>query len=147
VVKGEQLIRQWLKEDFDRLWRIPVRAEQRRERKAEAAKAGAAPSVTDKHEQTDHRPIVPQRNGDAPSPDAAQNTHQRARSGRWYFEPNSVETEQAHKLLREQLSSGPKPGSQIEALAAAAEISESALVAAADVLRVRTQRGQWWLPG
>jgi hypothetical protein len=146
VAKGEQLIRQWLKEDFDRLWRIPARAEQRRERKAEAAKTAADPSVTDKHEQTDHRPIAPQRNG-APSPDAAQNAHQRGRNGGRYVEPNSVETEQAHKLLREQLASGPKSGSQIEALAAAAEIPESALIAAADTLGVRTQRGQWWLPG
>jgi hypothetical protein len=47
-------------------------------------------------------------------------------------------------LLLAHLANGPKPGALIEA---AAEISERALVAAADVLGVRTQKGQWWLPG
>jgi hypothetical protein len=32
------------------------------------------------------------------------------------------------------------------AAASCAEISERALIAAADALGVRTQRGQWWLP-
>jgi hypothetical protein len=39
------------------------------------------------------------------------------------------------------------PESQIEAAAAAAEIPERLLIAAADALGVRTQHGQWWLPG
>jgi hypothetical protein len=49
--------------------------------------------------------------------------------------------------VRAQLADGPKPGASVEAAAEAAEISERALVAAADVLGVRTQKGQWWLPG
>jgi hypothetical protein len=39
-------------------------------------------------------------------------------------------------------SNGPKP-----AAAEAAEIPERSLIAAADKLSVRTQRGQWWLLG
>ena len=46
--------------------------------------------------------------------------------------------------MLEQLANGPKPGVEIEAAAKAAEIPERALIVAADV---RTQRGQWWLPG
>jgi hypothetical protein len=42
------------------------------------------------------------------------------------------------------LRTAPKPGVEIEAAAKAAEIPERALIVAADV---RTQRGQWWLPG
>jgi hypothetical protein len=42
---------------------------------------------------------------------------------------------------------GPKPGSQIEAAAEAASIPKRPLIAAADELGVRTQHGQWWLPG
>jgi hypothetical protein len=38
-------------------------------------------------------------------------------------------------------------GAQIETAAQAAEIPEPVLIAAADALRVRTQRGQWWIPG
>jgi hypothetical protein len=53
----------------------------------------------------------------------------------------------ARALLREQLRHGPKPAAQIEAAAEAAAIPESALIAAADALGVRTQRGRWWLPG
>lgn len=56
-------------------------------------------------------------------------------------------SERAQRLLLEQLANGPRPGSQLEAAAQAAEIPESALIAAADALGVRTQRGQWWLPG
>jgi hypothetical protein len=37
------------------------------------------------------------------------------------------------------------PGSQL--LAEAAAIPERSLIAAADELDVRAQRGQWWLPG
>jgi hypothetical protein len=50
-------------------------------------------------------------------------------------------------LLRAHLSSGPRSGELIEAAAEAAGIPESSLIKAADVLGVRTQRGQWWLPG
>jgi LmbE family N-acetylglucosaminyl deacetylase len=35
---------------------------------------------------------------------------------------------------------------KIEAAAETAEIPERSLIAAADVLGVRTQKGQWWLP-
>lgn len=49
-------------------------------------------------------------------------------------------------LVREQLKDGPKPEASIMAAAEAAEISEHVLIAAACVLRVRTQRGQWWMP-
>jgi len=54
---------------------------------------------------------------------------------------------QAQALLREQLADGPKPGELVEAAAEAAAIPERSLIRAADVLNVRTQRGQWWLPG
>jgi len=56
-------------------------------------------------------------------------------------------SERAQRLLLEQLANGPRPGSQLEAAAEAAAIPESVLIAAADALGVRTQRGQWWLPG
>jgi hypothetical protein len=49
-------------------------------------------------------------------------------------------------LLQRQLADGPKPGALVEAAAQAAEIPKRELLAAADVLGVRTQRGQWWLP-
>lgn len=55
--------------------------------------------------------------------------------------------ERAQALLREQLANGPKPASQIEAAAEAAEIPEHSLIDAADALGVRTQRKRWWLPG
>jgi hypothetical protein len=48
---------------------------------------------------------------------------------------------------RAQAADGPKPASQIEVAAEAAAIPERSLIAAADELGVRTQRGQWWLPG
>jgi hypothetical protein len=49
--------------------------------------------------------------------------------------------------VRERLASGPKPGSEIEAAAAAAAIPERSLIAAADALGVVTKRGEWRLPG
>jgi hypothetical protein len=52
----------------------------------------------------------------------------------------------ARELVREQLKPGPRPGAAIEAAAKAAEIRERTLIRAAGVLRVRPQRGQWWLP-
>jgi hypothetical protein len=55
-------------------------------------------------------------------------------------------SQRARTLLREQLADGPRPGAQIEATAEAAEIPPRALIAAADVLGVRTRKGQWWLP-
>jgi hypothetical protein len=54
--------------------------------------------------------------------------------------------QRARTLVREQLANGPKPGVQITVAAEAAEIPERSLIAAADALGVRTQRGQWWLP-
>jgi hypothetical protein len=47
----------------------------------------------------------------------------------------------ARELLRGQLSSGPKPGAQIEAAAEVLDIPPRSLIAAADALGVRTQRG------
>jgi hypothetical protein len=55
-------------------------------------------------------------------------------------------SKRARELLRAQLADGPRPASQIEAAAEAAKIPERTLIAAASVLGVRTQRGQWWLP-
>lgn len=55
-------------------------------------------------------------------------------------------SKRARELLRAQLADGPRPASQIEAAAKAAKIPERILIAAASVLGVRTQRGQWWLP-
>jgi inorganic triphosphatase YgiF len=49
--------------------------------------------------------------------------------------------------LQEKLANGPQPGAEIEAAAKAADIPERWLIAAASALRVRPQRGQWWLPG
>jgi hypothetical protein len=54
---------------------------------------------------------------------------------------------QARALLRKQLADGPRPGTEIEAAAEAAEIPKRELLAACDGLDVRTQRGQWRLPG
>jgi hypothetical protein len=53
----------------------------------------------------------------------------------------------AQALVREQLKHGPKSEASIMAAAEAADIPEYMLIAAADVLGVRTQRGQWRLPG
>jgi hypothetical protein len=52
----------------------------------------------------------------------------------------------ARALVREQLKQGPRSEASIMAAAEAAEISEHVLIAAASVLGVRTQKGQWWLP-
>jgi hypothetical protein len=41
----------------------------------------------------------------------------------------------------------PRPASQIEAAAEAAEIPERSLIAATDALDVRCRQGLWWLPG
>jgi hypothetical protein len=51
----------------------------------------------------------------------------------------------ARALLRKQLKDGPRPGRAVE-IAAAEQGLAKVLVAAADDLGVRTQRGQWWLP-
>jgi hypothetical protein len=50
-------------------------------------------------------------------------------------------------LLREQLADGSKSSDLVEAAAEVAEIPERSLFAATDALDVRTQRGQWRLPG
>ena len=133
MTKGERVIRQWLKEDSSLLWRVEPRAD------LESAKPV---SVTEKHEETDRRPVErtartpPDRVGQKRStnPPAPRSERRRA-------------SERAQRLLLDQLANGPKPGALIEAAAEAAEISERALVAAADVLGVRTLKGQWWLPG
>jgi hypothetical protein len=56
-------------------------------------------------------------------------------------------SKRARALLRQLLKHGARPGAQIEAAAKAAAIPESALIAAATGLGVRTRKGQWWLPG
>jgi len=55
--------------------------------------------------------------------------------------------QQALELLQRQLADGWKPGALVEAAAQAAEIPKRELLAAADVLGVRTRKGQWWIPG
>jgi hypothetical protein len=54
--------------------------------------------------------------------------------------------QQARALLQERLADGPRPGTEIEAAAQAAEITKRELLTACDALDVRSQRGQWWLP-
>jgi hypothetical protein len=54
--------------------------------------------------------------------------------------------ERAEAFLREQLANGPAPGECVKAAAAEAKVSERFLIAAAERLGVRTQRGQRWLP-
>ena len=56
-------------------------------------------------------------------------------------------SQRARDLVRSQLANGPKAEAYIIAAAEAAAISERSLIAAADRLGVRCQRGQWWLPG
>lgn len=53
----------------------------------------------------------------------------------------------AEAIVREQLANGPVPGDLVKAVAAEAKVSERFLIAAAERLGVRSQRGQWWLPG
>jgi hypothetical protein len=60
---------------------------------------------------------------------------------------NSHTPTRARTLLREHLAAGPKPGAEIEVAAKKAAIPKPALLAATDKLGVRTQCGQWWLPG
>jgi hypothetical protein len=50
-------------------------------------------------------------------------------------------------LLREQLPDGSKPKWQIGVAARAAAIPRRLLIVLTDALGVRTQRGQWRLPG
>jgi hypothetical protein len=54
--------------------------------------------------------------------------------------------ERAEAFVREQLANGPAPGECVKAAAAQAKVSERFLIAAAERLGVRTQRGRWWLP-
>ena len=55
--------------------------------------------------------------------------------------------ERAEAFVREQLAYGPRHGDLVKRDAAEyAKISERTLIAAAERLGVRTQRGQWWLP-
>lgn len=49
--------------------------------------------------------------------------------------------------MREQLANGPKAGSQIETAVKATDIPERSLIMAADMLGVRTQKGQWYDDG
>ena len=45
--------------------------------------------------------------------------------------------------MREQLAHGPRPAEQVRAAAYLNDIPERSLIAAADALGVRAQRGQW----
>jgi hypothetical protein len=84
-----------------------------------------------------------------PSPGEAQ-AYDRARRGeatKAAGKSNSNTRARARALVRDQLKDGPKPEASIMAAAEAAEIPETFLIAAACVLRVPTQKGQWWLPG
>ena len=63
------------------------------------------------------------------------------------YEWSGRPSERARALVRERLKHGPKPEAEIEAAAQAAEIPKRSLIAAASVLGVRTQKGQWWIPG
>ena len=50
-------------------------------------------------------------------------------------------------FVREQLANGPRYGELVKRDAAEyAKISERTLIAAAERLGVRSQRGRWWLP-
>jgi hypothetical protein len=55
-------------------------------------------------------------------------------------------SERTRAFVREQLANGQRPGSEIAAAAEALEIPKRSLIAAADELGVRTQRGRWWIP-
>jgi hypothetical protein len=57
------------------------------------------------------------------------------------------EAKRARALLRRELGNGPKPSAHVEAAAQEAEISKPTLIAAADALGMRCQRGEWRLPG
>jgi hypothetical protein len=74
--------------------------------------------------------------------DAAAELPPRKRRGR----PSKSVRARARALLREQLADGPRHGEHVIAAAAEADISERNLIAAAERLGVRSQRGQWWLP-
>jgi hypothetical protein len=54
--------------------------------------------------------------------------------------PNRARSRQNSPLLRQALKNGPRPGAQVEA-------ASCSLLAATDALGVRSQRGQWFLPG
>ena len=60
--------------------------------------------------------------------------------------PEPIGLSSAVRLLRALLH---RPRSEVDVRRAceAADISERTLIVAADALGVRTQRGQWWLPG
>jgi hypothetical protein len=56
-------------------------------------------------------------------------------------------TERAERCQRELLANGLAPGECVKTAAAEAKVSEHNLIAAAERLGVRSQRGQWWPPG
>jgi hypothetical protein len=140
VANGERVIPQWLKkEDSSLPWRVEPRQESTK-----------PASVTDKHEETDRRPVVctegePNSRACSPPDRVSQNRSTNPPTPR--RETSQGVSERAQRLLRAHLASGPRRGELIEAAAEAAGIPESSLIKAADVLGVRTQRGQWWLPG
>jgi hypothetical protein len=83
--------------------------------------------------------------GEIIPPRAVKRESKKAKS-RAVMERRGRPSTRAQKLVCEQLANGPKPGSAVMAAAYLADISEQSLIAAADALGVRVQRGQWWLP-
>jgi hypothetical protein len=126
------------KEDSSLLWRAELRQESTK-----------PASVTDKHKEADRRPVErteaePNCRACSPPDRVGQNRSTNPPTSR---RATSQVSERAQRLLRTHLASGPKRGELIEAAAEAAGIPGSSLIKAADVLGVRTRRGQWWLPG
>jgi hypothetical protein len=100
----------------------------------------SAKPVSTIDEETDQRPVV--RTEVEPNSHACTSTNPPAPRSE-----TSRVSERAQRLLRAHLASGAKRGELIEAAAEAAGIPATSLIKAADVLGVRTQKGQWWLPG
>jgi hypothetical protein len=83
--------------------------------------------------------------GEIIPPPAKKCESKKAKSGA--MEMRGRPSTRAQALVREQLKHGPKPESAVMAAANLADIPERSLIAAADALGVRTQKGRWWLPG
>jgi hypothetical protein len=116
----------------------PLRGEIRR-RSALSAASTAQSAIDDDGEKNEYAAIAPAKESERPLEGEIIPPPRRKRRGR--------PSKRAQKLVREQLRHGPKPGSTVMVAAHLADISERSLIAATDALGVRTQRGQWWLPG
>jgi hypothetical protein len=85
----------------------------------------------------------------APAPDVAQAEAKPAQEQPHKGKRKSAVAglgERARTFVREQLAKGAKPEAEVTAAAEALEIPQRSLIAAADALHVRTQKGLWWLP-